>query len=207
MSDQPLYDLAAGAGIATHWSDYRSQPQTVGADSLRRILSALDLRCDSEAQIADSLQRVAAERADPQLPPLITAIAGEPTLLPDRVGKRVRLRLEDGSERDLATLPADAARVFLPAIAEAGYHRLQLADREITLAVAPRRAFGIADLRGGTAPRRLWGLAAQLYSLRRAGDGGIGDFTALADLAQRAARSGADAVAVSPVHALFAADL
>jgi 4-alpha-glucanotransferase len=65
------------------------------------------------------------------------------------------------------------------------------------------RAFSIEDL----APRRrLWGLSAQLYALRREGDGGIGDFTALADLSRRAAAHGADAVAISPVHALFAAD-
>ena len=53
---------------------------------------------------------------------------------------------------------------------------------------------------------RAWGLAAQLYSLRRLGDGGIGDTGALSALTQSAARHGADAVAISPTHAGFAAD-
>ena len=210
MSDQQLYQLAAGAGISVDWNDYRGQPQRVGIDSLRRILTALDLPCTSDAQISESLARVDAERADPQLPPLITAIAGEPTLAPDSIGSRLRLRLEDGSKRDLVTVPADHGHAFIPAIAETGYHQLHLQDRDITIAVAPRRAFGVADIAndsGSAAPPRLWGLAAQLYSLRHTGDGGIGDFSALADLSRRAAASGAAAVAVSPVHALFAADL
>jgi len=217
--DQLLQRLAEAAGVAIHWSDYRGQPQQVGSESLRRILKALGLRCDTEAEATASLQKVEAERADPQLPPLITAIAGEPTLVPDsivpRPGAKLRLQLEDGSKRELTTVPADHGHAFLPAIAETGYHQLKLADREITIAVAPHRAFGIGDLQAnrhaGTKidvePHRCWGLAAQLYSLRRAGDGGIGDFTALADLAQRAAKQGADAIAVSPVHALFAADI
>src|SRR3546814_5499288 len=72
-----------------------------------------------------------------------------------------------------------------------------------TLAVAPSHAFAIDDATQG---RRVWGLAAQLYGLRREGGGGIGDFRALRDLAVRAAARGADALAISPVHALFAAD-
>jgi 4-alpha-glucanotransferase len=52
----------------------------------------------------------------------------------------------------------------------------------------------------------MWGVAAQIYGLRRTGDGGIGDAGAVRDLAQAAARHGADAVALSPVHSLFAAD-
>src|SRR3546814_733831 len=84
-----------------------------------------------------------------------------------------------------------------------GYHRLYLDVHQTTLAVAPSHAFAIDDATRG---RRVWGLAAQLYGLRREGGGGIGDFRALRDLAVRAAARGADALAISPVHALFAAD-
>jgi 4-alpha-glucanotransferase len=73
-----------------------------------------------------------------------------------------------------------------------------------TLAVAPARCFGVRDAAAGG---RLWGLAAQLYALRRRGDGGIGDFAALREFVQQAARRGADAVAISPIHAQFSADL
>ena len=46
----------------------------------------------------------------------------------------------------------------------------------------------------------------QLYSLKRAGDDGIGDTTALRSFARSAARHGADAIALSPTHSLFPAN-
>jgi 4-alpha-glucanotransferase len=91
----------------------------------------------------------------------------------------------------------------VPPIATPGYHTLRHGRREFTLAVAPPRCVTVADVAPG---RRLWGLAVQLYGLRRAGDGGIGDTTALATLAREAARHGADALALSPTHLLFPDD-
>lgn len=91
-----------------------------------------------------------------------------------------------------------------PAIDQPGYHRLRFADREITLAVAPGRCLTLEEIGAG---QRMWGVAAQIYGLRRTGDGGIGDAGAVRDLAEAAARQGADALALSPVHSLFAADL
>ncbi|HZP12566.1 MAG TPA: 4-alpha-glucanotransferase [Nevskiaceae bacterium] len=176
MSDA-LTKLAEAAGLVTQWRDFRNEARTVGADTLRAILDAMELPCASPAQIHESLARVEQERRR-ELPSLITAIEKEPITLPD------------GQQ--------------LPGMAQVGYHALSIGDREITLAVAPRRALGP---RAFGADRKLFGIAAQLYSLRRKGDGGIGDFTALAELARRAAPRGADAIAVSPVHALFAAQL
>src|SRR5262249_46324131 len=48
---------------------------------------------------------------------------------------------------------------------------------------------------------RPWGIAAQLYSLRGGETKGYGDFAALGQFIEDAARYGADAVAISPVHA------
>ena len=78
----------------------------------------------------------------------------------------------------------------------------------------PDRCFSLADASGKRDPR-LWGITAQLYSLRRHagtgdkgghGDLGCGDTTALASLARAAAAQGAACIGVSPVHALFDAD-
>ncbi len=57
-----------------------------------------------------------------------------------------------------------------------------------------------------TGKDRTFGSAVQVYSLRRPGDGGIGDFGAVADAARVLAALGADALAISPTHALFAAE-
>src|SRR5205823_2781753 len=91
----------------------------------------------------------------------------------------------------------------VPPISMPGYHRLRFANREITLAAAPARCRTLQDIGAGL---RMWGVAAQIYSLRRPGDGGIGDAGAVRDLAKVAAAQGADAIALSPVHSLFAAE-
>src|SRR5205807_2005299 len=72
----------------------------------------------------------------------------------------------------------------------------------LTLAVAPARCIGIADV---TNRERLAGVAAQIYGLRHAGDCGIGDMSGVTALAQAAATRGLESLALSPVHALFAA--
>jgi 4-alpha-glucanotransferase len=51
--------------------------------------------------------------------------------------------------------------------------------------------------------RRLWGLAVQLYSVRSRRNHGIGDFRDLRDIVTIAARAGAAAVGLNPLHALF----
>ena len=49
-------------------------------------------------------------------------------------------------------------------------------------------------------------MTAQLYGVRSRRNWGMGDFTDLADLTERAAALGASAVGVNPLHALFPAD-
>ncbi len=139
------------------------------------------------------------------LPPLITATAGRPTRLDvgcERTAARRDLSLESGGAQDVLLSPV-RGRLRLPAVDEPGYHRLLIEDREIVLAVAPSRCHTIDD---AVPDARLWGIAAQVYSLRHHGDGGIGDAAGIAALAEAAGARGADALALSPLHALFSAD-
>lgn len=196
-----LQQLARAAGLLTEWTDYQNHKHVVPAETLRGILERLELPAATESDCAASLAQLQHEEAE--LPPLLVARVGERLSLPPALhasaGRSYRIELESGARLD-GRLDADAA---LPAITEAGYHRLEVGAQSLILAVAPPRCFGIADIAGA---RRLWGLSVQLYSLPRAGDGGIGDFTGLAQLVRAAAKQGADALAISPVHALFAAD-
>jgi 4-alpha-glucanotransferase len=182
MNEDTVLARAREAGLAVDWVDAMGRPQRVSTQALRRLIESLD-----------------GVEAPPGIPPLITASLGKRIALPGvDADVAAELVLEDDSVKPVA-IRAGA----LPGIARPGYHRLRFADREIMLAVAPARCVTLHDIGGG---ERLWGVAAQIYGLRRAGDGGIGDVGAVRDLAEAAARHGADAVALSPVHSLFAND-
>jgi 4-alpha-glucanotransferase len=135
VSDAALQDLARRAGIAVDWTDAVDRRRTVGIETLRRILTALDLPCGTDSDMAES---------------------------------DARLQRDDFKE------PAATAD----------------------------RCFGIDDVAPQT---RLWGAAIQLYGVRRDGDGGIGDFGGAVAMARGIAPFGADALALSPTHALFSA--
>ena len=199
MSGQGLKDLAKAAGLAVDWTDFRGGRRTVSDDAMRIILAALGLSANSRGEIVASLDRLAAERR--ARPPMITAVRGRPVRLAGCAGRAV-LVLETGERRDIVLKADRAGQVTFRAPMAIGYHWLEVGDEATQLAVGPARALDIADLTGG---RKAWGVAAQLYSLNEGGD--FGDFGDLARFAHRMGEAGADAVAVSPTHALFAADL
>jgi len=214
-----LRRLAEAAGLAVEWTDAFGRPQSVPADTLRKVLSALQIACDDDATCAASLAMLAEEESTLALPPMITADAGREIALSPQAevyGEPYRIELEGGDELQ-GRIPgrdeSEGRPPHLAAVERIGYHRLYIGERHVlVLAVAPPRCFTIADaVRGSEAAPHLWALAAQLYSLRRAdgeriGDAGIGDFSALEILAHAAAEQGAAAIAISPVHAMFSAN-
>jgi 4-alpha-glucanotransferase len=203
--DDAVRDLARRAGIAVEWTNASNAAATVAVPVLRRILAALGLPAETPQQIVESGERLAADEALRVNAPLVTAMVDEPIELGDTgmpTSAAASLVTESGARRDVR-LVRIGARSRLSGISEPGYHTLHLRDRVVTLAVAPKRCFTPEDI-GGDA--RLWGTAVQLYGLRHAGDGGIGSTAGLSALASGAAKYGADAIALSPTHAMFTAD-
>jgi 4-alpha-glucanotransferase len=184
MSDAAVVRLAEAAGILIDWEDAAGVQRQVTVESLRAVLTGLGLLCGSDAQCAESMEALQADTAeqcrviDTDTP--LTGLSG-----------RAQLRLEDGGTRDLhlATNP----RIDVP-----GYHRLAWSGGEMDLIVSPGRCvLPAAGWRG-------WGAAAQIYALRDAAP--FGDFASLGRFVAEAAKAGADAVMMSPVHALFTTD-
>ena len=190
-----LHALAEAGGLALRWKDVHGDWHDVGDDTLRLVLGALGLPADSDAAVADSL---ASLRHPGHLPPLLTGEAGGTLVLPVPAGT-FEFQLESGAV--IAGTAPDQGGAAVPLPAEPGYHRLRIGGAEVVVAVAPPRCWTVGDGAGG----RPWGIAAQLYSLRRDGDGGLGDFGGLEAFVRNAAAHGAAAVAISPVHAQFAA--
>ncbi|MCP1367857.1 4-alpha-glucanotransferase, partial [Halomonas sp. BBD48] len=203
MSDDRLRELADAAGILVEWENSDSERCVLSSETQRTLLAVLGLAADDDAAIEASLAQLEQWRhpdEPAQWPPLITADCGSPIALPGLVpqGTPFTLILEDGVEQR-GEVDANGR---LPPIGAMGYHRLQIAGTQLSVAAAPKQCYGPADASGQPAPR-LWGMAAQLYALRRPGDGGIGDTLALEHFARRAAEQGAASLAISPTHAMF----
>ncbi|OLF54086.1 4-alpha-glucanotransferase [Pseudomonas chlororaphis] len=203
MSDAPLEILASQAGLAVDWVDANGRPQRVEPRVLRAVLAGLGHPADNEQQIADSLRQLQQARQAHQLPPLLTVEVGQGLDLGRYFAADTPcdIHLEDGS---VLTLRLDA-NARLPGLLPVGYQNVAIAGQHFTLAVAPERCYSVADAVDQATPRA-WGLSVQLYALRRTGDGGFGDTQALEDLARMAGERGADALAISPMHAMFSSD-
>ncbi|SAK94948.1 4-alpha-glucanotransferase [Caballeronia hypogeia] len=206
--------LAQRAGFEVEWQDAHKNMRRVPETTLRILLEKLGLPCGNATQIKHSTAAVDAELSGRKLPPLITAEVDRGIALPvsaAKSGARYRIELESGEIIDGRFTSPKGEIALLSPIAEPGYHTLVINDHRTTLAVAPARCFTLDDAwrtldedAKHTPP--LWGVAAQVYGLRRNGDGGIGDFTALAALATQTAKRGGHAIAISPMHAMFSAE-
>ncbi|MDD2058837.1 4-alpha-glucanotransferase [Pseudomonas sp. GD03860] len=203
MTDAHLQELATLAGLSVEWIDANGHPQRVSDDALRLVLAGLGHPADDPQAIAASLAALRTAHDARHLPPLFTADEHQALDLSAYFAPAspVAVQREDGSQQQLQ-LDAQAA---LPAGLPIGYHQVEIDGQRFTLAVAPTRCFSLGDALDTPTPR-CWGISAQLYSLRRAGDGGFGDCQALEQLARSAAERGADALAISPLHAMFASD-
>ncbi|MEH6564298.1 MAG: 4-alpha-glucanotransferase [Halopseudomonas sp.] len=202
MNNSQLARLASTVGLSVDWTDAHGKPQTVGDAALRKLLAALGYAAETEAEIGASLERATMERDQAMAGPLITLVAGHPCPLGDRFHRFARCEITTEQGEHIET-QLDHKACLVQSLPY-GYHQLRIADQQLTLAVTPASCQSVDSLTGET-EARIWGLSAQLYSLRREHDGGVGDTLALQQLAARAASYGADALAISPVHAMFSA--
>lgn len=143
----------------------------------------------------DVLDAIRARLGDPGPPdtPFLSADAGQAIALPPGLSGDAELLFEDGTR---AILPIAAAGT-LSAPDRPGYHQLLVGGRTYTLALAPRRC--------PAPPARGWGAAVQIPALRDEPPAAFGDAGTLARTATAFARAGAQALAISPTHALFPA--
>ena len=195
-----LEDLASAYGINVAWTDAHGEDKRVGEDSLRALLGVMGVEVGGEAEAAERLRARGAKQEEERH--LIASAGQNPVLALDlsRADAPFALTLADGT-RHTGRLTAADDGVALPLDLPVGHHTLEIDGAPIALAACPPRcpppeAFGI---------ERVWGLGAQLYGLRRAGDDGVGDFKAAADLAAGLGGKGADFLGLNPLHALFPA--
>lgn len=194
MSAHPLHTLATAAGVMVDWVDASDQPRQVSEPSLQAVLTALELPAATAAQREDSLRRCQAQAAEPAV--LVTVQVGAPLAM--RVAADASGRWSDDSGASEAAQANAQGQLRAPS--RHGYWTLEIGGITQQVAVAPQRCFGVADACGHAAPRA-WGMALQVYSAGSPDDGGIGDAAGTVEWLRHAALAGADALALSPVHA------
>lgn len=228
MNGQGALDrLAELFGILPGYADIWGQRHDVSQETKRALLAAMGLPVEDEGRQAETLALEEKKQWTRPLPPVIvereTAFPLRvPVSLPESaVGGEFSWRLvrEDGGETSGVFSPSalpeagradfDGAsygrRLFIleenPGL---GYHTLEIMGGGIAasmrLIVAPETCYTPPALKDDG---RVWGLMAQLYSLRSRRNWGIGDYTDLRSLVTQAGGLGADIVGVNPLSALF----
>ena len=203
VDSQTLNRLTQEAGIASEWWDVDGNRHDVPDQTKQALLAAMHLPANSPSALGDSLDRLTrAHRRS--VPHALVTPEGLPVFvaLGHRPPAWLTLLREDGTIERFPVPSSNEGMIILPP-QPVGRHRLkpdEHADAACHLTVAPARCYLPPVLRDGQCR---FGVAAHLYTLRRDGDQGIGDFTTLARLAERSADVGAAVVGINPLHALF----
>jgi (1->4)-alpha-D-glucan 1-alpha-D-glucosylmutase len=186
------FEEAARVGLGTHYSDAFGREVEVPESALRLILDKLALP-EPPCGIVN---------------PCVFLNEGEEVMIPlaNDQGAFWALTREDGEEIVGEVKPGES-HIRYPTHLPIGYHNLTVKQGgvgcESRIIVAPHRAFSPWEY---DQPKRVWGVAAQLYALRSGTNWGIGDFTDLATLVAGVGRMGASVVGVNPLHAVFPDD-
>jgi malto-oligosyltrehalose trehalohydrolase/4-alpha-glucanotransferase len=213
MGIEPAYGSATGGVVRTR------------AGTKRALLAAMGVEAPDEDAARARLEALEASELARALPPVLVTRA-------DRLPAAVELNLpvgsgavrwvlteEAGSARDgtvdfgTSTLlrrhetqdSVIETRAFLvPGPLPLGYHTLRIeavaGDAEMALIVVPPRCHLPDAIARGD---RVWGIAAQLYTVRSAPDWGMGDFGDLQNLVALAGSRGAGVIGLNPLHAMF----
>ena len=174
--NRALAELARAAGVEAHYTDFYGERREATEETIVRILEAMGYPCSSPSQAQSTLAQV---------------------LEDERRGHAVYV-LHEGSAAESALTSEDGRTVRPGEPLAHGYYDLDSPQGHARVIAVPQQAYLPQALQDG----KLWGIAAQLYSLRSERNWGIGDFGDLAELARAAGGAGAAALALNPLHEL-----
>ncbi|WP_337996090.1 4-alpha-glucanotransferase [Oleispirillum naphthae] len=226
---QALGQLAEEAGIHRDYWDIAGTLHVTSDATKRAILAAMGISAATDAEAAQSLTAWRERPWRDLLPPVVVVRRFAPdtpvsveVAVPDELAfSRLgwRLEVENGDVHEDAppacALPVVAMadiggrtvarrRLDLPTPLPEGYHTLSVRfagrNARTRVIVAPPAAYVPGWMAAG---ERRWGLACQLYGLKRAKDWGVGDFAALEEAMAEAGKLGAAMLGINPLHALF----
>ena len=155
MESKRLDNAALAAGISPNYINAHGKPQSIGAETKRRLLDAMH-RTTAATQVA------------------VTPV---PNVMVYTAGKKMPLAVEGSGEFNWLLTTEEGVQhkghavggksFTLPAKLPEGYHTLTLTQGELRthcrIIVAPKRCYEPQALLAG---QKLWGACVQLYTLR-----------------------------------------
>jgi len=117
-------------------------------------------------------------------------------------GEALLVELSFQEKHQLSNNEFQKFRLSLPTL-NAGYHKLSLSygfqTASCHLIFAPKTCYSPQE----ASSHKIWGYAAQLYSLKSDKNWGMGDFGDLKNLVKKSAEQGAAAIGLNPLHPLY----
>ncbi|WP_100642292.1 4-alpha-glucanotransferase [Alteromonas facilis] len=228
MASKALDSLVEMRGIETKYIDAWGNPAQVEASTKTKLLEAMGYDTQSDAVIEEQIQhKIEAAWLKP-LEPVQVVRTNEHVVITVKLPIELVndehtfvITLEDGQQTSHTFTPVDcnligaadvndiefqAYAVDLANDLPLGYHQVELvADgndvlADMRLIIAPERCYTPDSVAKG---KKIWGLSVQLYCLRSESNWGIGDFSDLSFLVEKAAHQGADFIGLNPIHALY----
>ena len=230
MTQQLLQQLVEMRGIETQYVDAWGKPATIAESSKAKLLNTLGYDTSSDEKIQSQItQDIKSVWLSPLNPVQVVRNTQE-------INLAVRLPIELVNDDHTLTVTCENGDVLthqftpvdqemttmahiddvefheyvltLPLDLPLGYHDVALSadDDEFArprLIVAPEACYTPKEIREG---KKIWGLSVQLCCVRSEKNWGIGDFSDLALLIEKAAGVGADFIGLNPIHALYPAN-
>ncbi|WP_018296062.1 4-alpha-glucanotransferase [Corynebacterium lubricantis] len=215
-----LNTLASAYGLSTRYTSSDGEEIIPPSESLVKLLRAGGLSLSDEPtdnELNAAIERHRLVQATRPLPPSVIAKEGEEKSfnihVHDGSPANVWIELEDGSSTQAYqdenwTAPVEfdgitwgEATFHIPGDLPQGWHTLHLESEEVNetaaLIITPARLSTTDTYINNP----VYGVMAQLYSVRSKESWGLGDFHDLGHLAEILASRGADFLLINPVHA------
>ncbi|MFU0922226.1 4-alpha-glucanotransferase [Kluyvera sichuanensis] len=194
MESKRLDNAALAAGISPNYINAHGKPQSIGADTKRRLLDAMHHTAATDVA-ATPVPNVMIWTFGKKMTLTVEGKGEFSWILTTEEGKQYHGRATGGKTLSLPTrLPE-------------GYHSLTLTQGEerwhCRAIIAPERCYEPQPLKEA---KKLWGACVQLYTLRSEKNWGIGDFGDLKAMLPEVAKRGGSFIGLNPIHALYPAN-
>ena len=193
MESKRLDSAAQAAGISLSYINAHGKPQSIGAETKRRLL--------------DAMHNTGAKASASPVPNVKVFTAGKKMSLTVEGRGEFSWQLTTEAGQAHTGHATGGKRFTLPAKLPEGYHTLTLTQNDKPFAcrviVAPKRCYEPQALVEG---KKLWGACVQLYTLRSDSNWGIGDFGDLKKMLSSVGERGGAFIGLNPIHALYPAN-